>query len=151
MAVDVLTEAVIRRPLGQVSAYAADPENATAWYANIESIRWETSPPVAVGSRVTFVARFLGRRLAYTYEFVELVPGARLRMRTGQGPFPMETTYTWETIRDGATRMTLRNRGAPAGFSRWLSPFMASAMRRANRKDFARLKALLEAGSAVKA
>jgi hypothetical protein len=149
LAVDVLTVTVIRRPPSQVSTFAANPENAPSWYANIEGIRWETPPPVAEGSRVAFVARFLGRRLAYTYEVVELVPGERLRMRTAQGPFPMETTYTWESTADGATRMTLRNRGAPAGFSRWLAPFMAPAMRRANRKDLARLKRLLETDPAA--
>ena len=148
MAVDVLTETVIERPLSQVWAYAVNPENAPAWYANITSIRWETPAPMVVGSRVAFVAQFLGRRLAYTYEVVDLVAGERLCMRTAQGPFPMETTYTWEASHDSATRMTLRNRGAPAGFSRWLAPFMAPAMRRANRKDLARLKALLEAGAA---
>ncbi len=95
----------------------ADPANAPLWYANIDSVEWLTPPPVAVGSRMAFVARFMGRRLAYTYEVVEFVPGQRLLMRTAQGPFPMETTYTWEP--DGAgTRMTLRNRGEPSGFAR---------------------------------
>ena len=91
------------------------------------------------------MARFLGRRLAYDYEFVELVPGERLVMRTAQGPFPMETTYTWTPTPDGdGTHMTLRNRGEPAGFSKLMAPFMAPAMRRANRKDLAALKAILE-------
>jgi hypothetical protein len=40
--------------------------------------------------------------------------------------------------------MTLRNRGTPSGFSRWLAPFLASAIRRANRKDLAALKKRLE-------
>jgi uncharacterized membrane protein len=144
MPVDVLTEIVIERPCDQVAAYATDPSNAPTWYVNIKSVEWKTSPPVAVGSRIAFVAHFLGRRLAYTYEVLELVAGTRLVMRTSEGPFPMETTYTWEPHSFGRTRMTLRNRGAPQGFSRVVGPLMAAAMRRANRKDLARLKALLE-------
>ena len=127
-----------------MAAYATDPANAPAWYENIESVEWQTDPPAAVGSRVAFVAQFLGRRLAYTYEIVELVPGERLVMRTQQGPFPMETTYTWSPEGDGAARMTLRNRGEPAGFSRLVAPFLGRAVRRANRIDLANLKAILE-------
>ena len=146
MAVDVVTETTVRRPVDVVAAYAADPSNAPEWYVNIESVQWETPPPAQVGSRVAFVARFLGRRLEYTYEIVELVPGERLVMRTAQGPFPMETTYTWADAGDGGTHMTLRNRGMPAGFSKLLAPFMAPAMHRANKKDLAALRRRLETG-----
>lgn len=143
--VDVLTETVIQRPRAGVAAFAASPDNAPTWYVNIESVEWENEPPPAVGSRIAFVAHFLGRRLAYTYEIVELIPGQRLVMRTAQGPFPMETTYTWEDVDGGqATRMTLRNRGMPRGFSRLAAPLMARSMRRANRKDLALLKEILE-------
>jgi uncharacterized membrane protein len=144
MAVDVLTEIVIDRPQDRVAAYAGDPSNAPEWYVNIKGVEWKTPPPLAIGSRLAFVARFLGRRLAYTYEIVELVPGSRLVMRTSEGPFPMETTYTWESEGDGRTKMSLRNRGEPRGFSRVVGPLMAAAMRRANEKDLARLKALME-------
>jgi len=144
MPVDVLTEIVIDRPRERVAAYAGDPTNAPEWYVNIKSVEWKTPPPLGVGSRVAFVAHFLGRRLAYTYEFVEWAPGSRLVMRTADGPFPMETTYTWEDAGDGKTRMSLRNRGQPSGFSKVVGPMMAAAMRRANRKDLARLKSLLE-------
>jgi uncharacterized protein YndB with AHSA1/START domain len=144
VAVDVLTEIVIDRPVEVVAAYAGDPANAPHWYVNIESVEWETEPPVRVGSRMAFVAHFLGKRLAYTYEVVEQVPERRLVMRTAQGPFPMETTYTWEPSSTGATRMTLRNRGEPAGFAAVTAPVMAASMRRANRKDLARLRSVLE-------
>jgi len=145
VSVDVVTNEVIRRPKDEVAAFAANPDNAPAWYVNIKSVEWKSAPPLRLGSRVAFVAQFLGKRLAYTYEIVELVPGARLVMRTAEGPFPMETTYMWESTEQGSTRMTLRNRGTPAGFSRLAAPFMAMAMRKANRNDLARLKKLLEA------
>ena len=145
MDVDVVTETTIARPLDVVAAYVTDPTNAPEWYVNIDSVEWQTPPPARVGSTVAFVARFLGRRLAYTYEFVELAPGERLVMRTAQGPFPMETTYTWRPVGGGATRMTLRNRGEPSGFSKLVAPFMAAAIRHANRKDLAALRRILEA------
>ncbi len=143
--VDVLTDVIINRPATAVSAYAADPANAPAWYVNIESAQWKTPPPLRTGSQIAFAAHFLGRRLEYTYQVTEFVPGERLVMRTAQGPFPMETTYTWAPADGGATRMTLRNRGEPAGFAKVLAPFVAGAMRRANGKDLARLKSILEA------
>jgi len=141
--VDVSTSVVIRSPVATVAAYACDPDNVPAWYANIKSVEWRTPPPLRVGSRIAFVADFLGRRLAYTYEIVELVPGRRLAMRTAQGPFPMQTTYTFEEVERG-TKMTLRNHGEPAGFSRLVAPFLAFAVRRANRKDLAKLRDVLE-------
>jgi uncharacterized membrane protein len=150
MALDVVTDIVIDRPPGEVAAYAADADRATEWYENIESVDWKTAPPLAVGSQLQFTASFLGRRLAYTYEVTEWVPGERLVMRTSEGPFPMETTYTWEDLQAGRTRMTLRNRGEPSGFSKLVSPALTAAMRRANRKDLARLKQLLEAGPRTK-
>jgi uncharacterized membrane protein len=143
--IDVMSEIEIARPRAEVAAHASDPDNAPVWYANIESVEWRSPRPAQRGSQIAFVARFLGRRLAYTYEIVEFVAGERLVMRTADGPFPMETTYTWTDAPRAGTRMTLRNRGEPAGFSRVGAPVMARAVRRANRKDLEHLKELLEA------
>ena len=145
MDVDVETSTEINRQRDVVAAYAADPVNAPVWYANIKSAEMRTAPPFGTGSRVAFSARFLGRRLEYVYEVVELIPGERLIMRTADGPFAMETTYAWQDAGAGRTRMTLRNRGRPSGFASVLAPAMEGAMRRANRKDLARLRAILEA------
>jgi uncharacterized membrane protein len=142
--VDVRTEIDIDRPRAEVAKFASMPDNAPRWYENIESVEWKTERPLAVGARIAFVARFLGRRLAYTYEIETLVPGERLVMATLEGPFPMETTYSWSDTADGGTRMSLRNRGNPTGFSRISAPIIAAAMRRTNRKDLAKLKLILE-------
>jgi uncharacterized membrane protein len=144
MAVDVTVTELIERPVAAVAAYAGDPTNAPQWYANIRSVEWLTEPPVAIGSQMTFEAAFLGRRLVYTYEIVELIPGSRLVMRTAQGPFPMETTYEWSAEGDARTLMLLRNRGEPSGFGRIAAPALAAAIRKNTSKDLARLKQLLE-------
>jgi len=144
VAVDVVTEIEITRPRDVVAEFSADPSNATAWYKNIKAVEWETPPPVAVGSKLRFRARFLGRTMDYTYEVREIDPGRRFVMATAQGPFPMETTYTWEDRTPGTTMMTLRNRGEPSGFAAVTAPALALAMRRANEADLRRLKALLE-------
>ena len=144
MSVDVQVETTIQCPPEIVATFAGDPANAPQWYANITSVQWRTPPPVGIGSMLDFKAQFLGKGLAYSYEVVELEAGRRLVMRTADGPFPMETTYTWEPVGETATRMTLRNRGDPSGFSRLTAPIMERAMRRATTKDLARLKALLE-------
>jgi len=142
--VDVFTEIIINRPLTIVADYAANPDHAPEWYANIHSAVWQTPKPLALGSKIAFKASFLGRELAYVYQIDQYIAGEQLVMRTADGPFPMETTYTWEGKGEHAARMTLRNRGNPSGFSGFVSPFMSWMMKKANRKDLEQLKSILE-------
>src|SRR5688572_25184190 len=97
--VDVVTSIDIRKPIALVATFATNPDNATKWYANIKSAEWKTPKPLHVGSLIAFTAHFLGKKLAYTYEILEL-SGNKFVMRTAEGPFPMETTYEWEKLDD---------------------------------------------------
>ena len=128
--VDVVTEAVIPRPVAEVAGYAADPTNAPEWYANIASVEWETAPPVDVGSRI-----------AYTYEVIEFEPEQRLVMRTAEGPFRWDHLHVAVDV--GGTHMSLRQPGNAFGLRAVAAPLVVAAMRRANRKDLAALTALL--------
>lgn len=144
--VEVTTAIVMDCPPDVVSQYAADPDNAPEWYVNIKKVEWQTPKPLSVGSKIAFKAWFLGKELAYVYEIAEYEPGRCLVMRTADGPFPMETTYRWESVGERSTRMILKNKGKPEGFSVLFSPFMSLMMRRANKKDLERIKDILETG-----
>ncbi len=143
--VDVVVSEIIRRPVEVVADYASDPSHAPEWYTNISEVVWKTPPPLQVGTKVAFVARFLGRELRYTYVVVEHTRES-LVMHTAEGPFPMETSYRYESMPDGSTRMSLRNRGTPSGFSRLGAPLIRIAMRRATGKDLSVIKRILERG-----
>ncbi|MGG4167636.1 SRPBCC family protein [Rossellomorea vietnamensis] len=142
--VDVTTNITIRRPIHMVAEYAANPDHAPEWYVNIDSAEWKTEKPLSVHSQIAFKARFLGKDLSYIYEIREFMPEQKLVMKTENGPFPMETTYEWESIDEQTTKMTLRNQGNPTGFSRWMTPLISVMMKNANKKDLKKIKEILE-------
>jgi uncharacterized membrane protein len=144
MPVDISSEIVIDRPRAEVAAFAADPDNAAAWYEHIKRVVWRSRKPLAVGTRVAFLAESLGRQVEFDYEVTALVPGEQLVMRTAEGRFPMETTYAWRDEPGGGTRMSLQSRGEARGLGRVGVPFLKRAMRRSSEKDLERLKHLLE-------
>ena len=145
MKVDVQTSIRINKPMAEVAAFSSNPENAPLWYENIKSASWKTEPPLGVGSQIAFMAEFMGKKMEYTYEVVEM-SDRRFVMQTSEGPFPMQTIYEWATLPGGGTEMKLRNRGTPSGFSGLLSPLMSWMMKRANNKDLQKLKVLMEKG-----
>ena len=142
--VNIKTEIVINKPIHIVANYATNPDNTPEWYVNIKSAEWKSPKPLVVGSKVAFIAHFLGRKLAYTYEIMELKPEQKFVMRTSEGPFPMETIYTWTALDHNTTKMTLQNKGVPSGFSKLISPFMSIMMKKANTKDLKNIKKILE-------
>ena len=141
--VDVTSHIEINVPLREVASYACDPDNVPRWYANIRSVTWKTPKSLQVGSQITFVAKFLGKELIYTYEIVEF-SNHRFVMKTADSPFPMETTYTFNVKNADITLMSISNKGNPSGFYQLFEPFMSFMMKRANKKDLKMVKFILE-------
>lgn len=146
MSTDITAEVTIRRPPADVAAYMIDPANDPEWIGGVREVRMETPPPLGAGSRVARVAYFLGRRVEYVNEVIELDPGRVLDMRSVKAPFPMRVTYSFEPVDGGAaTRVRNRVRGEPGGFFRLFGPLLSPLVKRSVQKDLERLRDVLEA------
>lgn len=144
MSVDITATVVIEQPIESVAAFAGDPSNAPQWHRRIVRAEWQTEPPIALGSRITFHSRFLGRELTATYQVSELTADEQVAMTGSEGPFPTTTTSTWRRVGDRVTHMTLRTHIEPTGWSNLLAPLMKAVIRRTMRHDLDDLKQLLE-------
>jgi Polyketide cyclase / dehydrase and lipid transport len=152
VSIDITAEVAIHRALRDVAAYMIDPAHDPEWIGGVREARMETPPPLAVGSRVARVAHFLGRRVEYVNEVVELDPERVLDMRSVRAPFPMRVTYSFEAGADAAaggagatTVVRNRVRGAPGGFFALFGPLLAPLVKRSVQKDLERLRDVLEA------
>jgi Polyketide cyclase / dehydrase and lipid transport len=142
--IDVQVQETIARPRAVVAAFATDPANDTRWILALRSARQLTAGAIGPGTQVERVASFLGRRIVYVNEIVELEPGRRLRMRSVRAPFPMSVDYEFEDAGAGATVMRIRAGGDAGGFYRVAAPLLAAAVRRGIARDLAALKRRLE-------
>jgi len=145
MSVDVTVEREIARERAAVAGFVMDPANDTRWIKALDSVRTLGDGPVGPGTRVERIASFLGRRIEYVNEIVELVPGERLVMRSVKAPFPMEVRYELDEAGDG-TRMRIRATGDASGFYRVAGPLLGAAVRRGIERDLDELKKVLEPG-----
>ena len=150
MAIDVAAEISIERPRAEVAAFVTDPANDQTWIKAFTSVESLTDPPTAVGSRVKRVAGFMGRRIDYVMQVVELVPESKLVMQTLQGPFPMTVHYEFEDDGSGTrVRVRVRNEGGSGVIASLFSPLMGWMVNRQVKKDLALLKSVLEGPSQV--
>ncbi|MDQ4030698.1 MAG: SRPBCC family protein [Actinomycetota bacterium] len=129
----------VERPREEVARYAMDWRNDTEWIGALSRVELVSEEPL----QVRRVAGFLGKRIEYVNEVVELVPARRLAMRSVKAPFPMTVVYEFEDAGDG-TLMRIRTSGDATGFYRVAGPLLARAVRRGVESDLARLKRRLE-------
>ena len=141
---DVKVETVIERPRLEVARYAMDPANDPLWIGGVEEARPLTSGPIAVGSRVARVAKFMGRRIDYVLEVLEHQPTGVLVMRSIEAPFPMLVTYGFADAVGGGTVVRIRVEGEPDGWMRFGGRLSSFMVKRKVRGDLKRLKGLLE-------
>lgn len=135
---------MINRPIEEVFAFAADPAKDPLWQTSIVEIRRDTEGPIEVGSRVTEVRHFLGRRIETTWEVIDYDPPKTSAIKTISGPVPFSGRYSFEPV-DGGTRMTFSFETDASGFFKLAEPVMARMIRREIESNSGHLKDLLEA------
>jgi len=143
--IQVIASIDIDRPAGLVFDYLADASNNTAWQGGQERCVWTSEPPIRVGSTYEQEARFLGKRIVSSFEVVEFEPGVRIRIKTTGGTMPIDVTREVRARPDGMASVNATVRGDPPGLLGLLGPLMRLLVQSSVRKDYARLKTILEA------
>jgi hypothetical protein len=142
--VAVTTDIVINLPREKVAEFATNPDTVYLWYAPIRSVEWQSPPPLQVGSKLAVTIEWFGLLLQNSFQVVEYIPGQKLIVRSVNEIFQLEITLGWHAIDGRTTRMTIRSRGLPVGFSKVLTPLIAWVVKRINHRDLKFLKRLLE-------
>jgi uncharacterized membrane protein len=141
--IEVSASVEIARPAGAVFDYLADMANNPRWQRGMRSCRWTSEPPLQLGSTYDQEASFLGKSITSSFEVIELVPGRRIRIRTTGGSMPMDVTRHVEPHGAGS-RVGAIVRGDPSGVFRVAAPILRLLVQASVRRDYRRLKDLLE-------
>jgi uncharacterized protein YndB with AHSA1/START domain len=134
---------IVDRPIEEVFAYVGDQTNTPAWQSGLVEVRRTTDGPIGVGTKHTFVRRFMRRRLEAENEYVAYEPNKRIAFKTTSGPVRLEASYAFETVGQG-TRITSRVEMDASGFLSLAEPLIAAGLRREMKAASRVLKDLLE-------
>ncbi|MDQ3662413.1 MAG: SRPBCC family protein [Actinomycetota bacterium] len=137
---------VVDRPAEEVFAYLTDPEKLPEWQSMVSESRQDSSGLMSVGTRVTNVRNFLGRRIESQAEVTAYESPRRFDLRVVSGPVPFQISHTLEP-REGTTIVKVEAQGEPGGFFKLAEPLVGRQAERQFKNDFATLKDLLEAGA----
>ena len=127
-----LTIEIARTP-EDVFAYLTDVSNLPAWQAGVKSAALRDG-------RIEESRSLLGRELNTSLEIVEQEEPRLFTLRALDGPVPFTVRHELEQA-DGGTRVTVTAEGDVPGFAAGL---LARSAERQFRKDFQRLKEILE-------
>ena len=98
-----------------------DVANEPDWIGGVVQSQMLSDAPLGEGTRVARVAKFLGRRIEYVNEVIEYEEGARLKMKSVAGPFPIRISYEFRDAHDD-TLARIRVQGEARSFFRLASP-----------------------------
>jgi carbon monoxide dehydrogenase subunit G len=140
-----LTIEVARTP-EHVFAYLTDVSNLPAWQSGVRVAQIEDAGQPRVGARIRESRHMLGRELDTTLEITEYAAPRLFSLRALDSPVPFVVRHELEPSGDG-TRLTVTGIGDAGLLPGFAAGIMARRAEKQFRKDFERLKKLLEAQS----
>ena len=142
--IEVSTSIEIERGADQVFAFVSEVQNNPRWQRGQRSCEWTSGPPVRVGSTYDQRAHFLGKDIVNSFRVVEFEPGRRVTFTSTGGSFPLTITRRVEPLGPARARFTEEVQGDSKGFYRIAEPLLRLLVKTAIKRDFPRLKAILE-------
>jgi len=134
----------IARPVHEVWLYLIDPENVPDWQASALSSHQISDGEMGVGTHLQDERRFLGRRARSEVEVTEFEPEQLFTLHGISGPVRFTVRHRLED-RDGRTHLAVEAEADPGhGIGRLMRPMVERAAAHELRKDFDKLKRVLE-------
>ena len=134
----------VDRPPEDVFAYLAEVGNLTEWQSGVHSAGIEGGGAAAVGARVVESRTMLGKEMTTTLEIVDFEPPRLFTLRALDGPALLTIRHELEPSGEG-TELRVVVEGEVKHMPGFAAGLMMRGAERQFRKDFERLKRVLEA------
>ena len=134
---------LIDKPVKEVFAFVADPNNMSKWNSAVVSLEQITPGVVGVGTKFKSVGELMGRRIEGEMQVIAYEPDTQCGFQVQAGPMQVNLTLMFKTVGTG-TKVSLNAQGNPAGFFKLAEPVMAGRVKSLMEENLARLKSVLE-------
>lgn len=136
-------ETMIDRPMKDIFAFVADPNNMAQWNSAVISIEQVTPGAVGLGAKFKTAGEALGRRLDGELVVSAYEPDSKCGFQMNSGPMQVNITLTLKTVGSG-TKLDLNAQGNPAGVLKLAEGVLAGQVKTMMEANLARLKIILE-------
>jgi carbon monoxide dehydrogenase subunit G len=134
---------LIDKPIKEVFAFVANPNNMPKWNSAVVSLEQITPGDVGVGTKFKSIGEMMGRRVEGEMQVVAYEPDTKCGFQMNAGPMQVNMTLTFKTVGTG-TKISLNAQGNPAGFFKIAEGMMTGRVKTMMEENLARLKSSLE-------
>lgn len=136
---------LIDRPMQDVFAFVANPNNMPKWNSAVVSLEQITPGAVGVGTKFKNVGEMMGRRIEGEMQVTAYEPDSKCGFQVNAGPMQVNLTLAFKPVGTG-TKVSLNAQGNPAGIFKIAEGVMAGRVKTMMEENLARLKSVLEKG-----